>query len=160
VRTTLGDMATARVPGTFALVYVVFNTISNLVTQAEQVACFRNAAAHLSPGGTFVVEVFVPDLRRLPPGTTAMVMGQGPEHLDVDELDPLTQRLVSHHHRFVDGSWRVVRTTHRYAWPAELDLMAELAGLRLRHRWGGWGDEPFTADSAAHVSVWERPATS
>jgi SAM-dependent methyltransferase len=136
---TIGDMATTRVDGSFSLVYLVFNTIMNLTTQAEQVACFANAAAHLAPGGVFVVEVMVPELRRLPPGET---------RVGIDEYDVVTQGLVSHHER--------VSVPFRYVWPAELDLMAQLAGLRLRERRGGWRREPFTADSAAHVSVWER----
>jgi SAM-dependent methyltransferase len=134
---TIGDFATTRVEGTFSLVYLVFNTILNLTTQDAQVACFRNAAAHLRPGGRFVVETMVPELRRLPPGET---------RVGIDEYDVVSQGLVSHHERH--------SVPFRYVWPAELDLMAQLAGLRLEQRWGGWRREPFTAESASHVSVW------
>lgn len=154
----VGDMAHVRVPGTFALVYLVFNTISNLLEQSEQVACFRNAAAHLRPGGRFLVELGVPDLRRLPPGQDAVVFESGDGRLGVDTYEVVTQHLVSHHVRFGAGtSAELFRSRHRYAWPAELDLMAELAGLALEHRWSGWAEEPFTADSGSHVSVYRRP---
>jgi rhodanese-related sulfurtransferase len=154
---TIGDMATTRVPGSFALVYLVFNTIMNLTSQDAQVACFANAAAHLAPGGRFVVEVLVPGLRRLPPGETMQPFHVSEEHIGIDEIDVVTQGLVSHHVSFGDGAAERASVPFRYVWPAELDLMARLAGLSLEHRWGGWTREPFTAESAAHVSVWRRP---
>jgi SAM-dependent methyltransferase len=159
VAVTVGDMATTRVPGAFALVYLVFNTITNLLEQDQQVECFRNAAAHLQPGGCFVVEVFVPDLQRLPPGETARPFHVSEQHLGFDTFDLVNQQLVSHHY-WVDGD-RVDTSCsrHRYVWPAELDLMARLAGLRLRERWSDWERSPFTAESRTHVSVWEKPAS-
>ncbi len=151
----VGDMATARVPGEFSLVYLVFNTIANLLTQDEQVACFRNAARHLLPGGRFVVELWVPELRRLPPGSDALVFHSGPGYLGVDTYDVLEQQVVSHHVRVGDGrEARVGRTPHRYVWPAELDLMAQLAGMTLESRHADWAGAPFTADSPSHVSVY------
>ena len=144
-------------PGAFSLVYLVFNTISNLLEQSEQVACFRNAAAHLRPGGRFVVELGVPDLRRLPPDRDAAVFEAAEDRIGLDTYDVVTQHLVSHHFRFGAGTdVRLFRSRHRYAWPAELDLMAQLAGLTLEHRWGGWHAEPFTAASGSHVSVYRR----
>jgi SAM-dependent methyltransferase len=158
---TIGDFATTTVDGSFALVYVVFNTIGNLTTQASQVACFRNAAAHLRPGGTFLVEVLVPELRRLPPGETYRVFDASEHSFGIDEFDVANQRLVSHHLELKpDGTVERVSMPFRYVWPSELDLMAELAGLRLRERWGGWGKEPFTNESRTHVSIWEKPAIS
>src|SRR3954454_18955749 len=155
---TIGDFATTRAEGTFSLAYLVFNTIMNLTTQAEQVACFRTVAAQLEPGGGFVIEVGVPDLRRLPPGETFRVFDASDGHWGIDEFDVAAQDLVSHH--FEERGGRVERASmpFRYVWPAELDLMAQLAGMRLRHRWSGWRREPFTSESRAHVSVWERPA--
>jgi hypothetical protein len=131
----------------------------NLTTQAEQVACFGNVAAHLEPGGCFVVEVGVPDLQRLPPGETARVFALTEGHWGIDEYDVTAQRLVSHHFETVDGRLERFSAPFRYVWPAELDLMAQLAGMRLRDRWSGWRREPFTAQSRGHVSVWERPAS-
>ena len=154
---TVGDFATTRVEGRFSLAYLVFNTIGNLTTQDEQVACFQNAAAHLQPGGCFVIEVGVPQLRRLPPGETVRAFALTPTHLGFDEYDVASQGLISHHYSVVDGSWEVSSLPLRYVWPAELDLMARLAGMALRERWGGWKREPFTSDSARHVSVWEKP---
>ena len=154
---TVGDMATTTVDGTFGLVYLVFNTIVNLTTQDAQVDCFRNAAAHLEPGGCFVVEVNVPQLRRLPPGDRANVFAVGGEHWGIDEFDVVDQKLVSHHFTATGGGFRHDRVPLRYVWPSERDLMARLAGLRLRDRWGDWRGAPFTAESAAHVSVWEKP---
>jgi SAM-dependent methyltransferase len=156
---TVGDFATTTVDGTFALAYLVFNTIMNLTTQAEQVACFANVAAHLEPGGCFVVEVGVPELQRLPPGETARVFHVGESRWGIDEYDVARQGLVSHHFEVVDGRLERFSAPFRYVWPAELDLMAQLAGLRLRDRWGGWRREPFTGQSRQHVSVWERPAS-
>jgi SAM-dependent methyltransferase len=154
VAVTVGDFATTRVDGTFAVAYLVFNTIMNLTTQAEQVACFRNVAAHLEPGGAFVVEVGVPQLQRLPPGETVQPFLVEPDRLGFDEIDVATQRLVSHHYTFADGRVERLSVPFRYVWPSELDLMAELAGMTLRDRWAGWRREPFTRDSTSHVSVW------
>jgi SAM-dependent methyltransferase len=156
---TIGDFATTTVTGSFSVAYLVFNTIMNLTTQATQVACFRNVAAHLEPGGCFVIEVGVPDLQRLPPGEKYVVFDFGETHWGIDEYDVARQGLVSHHFELVDG--RIERSSgpFRYVWPSELDLMAELAGLRLRERWSGWKSEPFTSDSRKHVSVWEKPAS-
>jgi SAM-dependent methyltransferase len=153
---SVGDFATTRVDEMFALAYLVVNTIMNLTTQAEQVACFRNVAAHLAPGGCFVVEVGVPQLRRLPPGDTVRAFDISPERLGFDEYDVAAQGLVSHHYRTVDGALDVVSVPFRYVWPSELDLMAQLAGMTLHERWGGWRQEPFTSDSEMHVSVWEK----
>jgi SAM-dependent methyltransferase len=158
VGVTVGDFATATVDGRFALAYVVANTIMNLTTQEGQVAAFRNAAAHLQPGGRFVVEVLVPQLQRLPPGETFQPFAVGPTHLGFDEYDVVRQGLVSHHYWIEDGSVDVVSPPFRYVWPSELDLMAQLAGMTLRERWGDWSREPFTAASAKHVSVWETPS--
>lgn len=158
VRVTLGDMAATRVEGQFRLVYVVFNTITNLLTQAEQVACFANAAAHLEPGGVFLVETFVPDLRRVPPGTSTLAFDLSPEHMGIDSFDFANQRLISHHCWITDGLAQTFETTHRYALPAEYDLMAQIAGLTLRERWADWLRSPFTGDSTAHVSIWEKPS--
>ncbi len=155
---TIGDFATTRVDGGFALVYLVFNTIGNLTTQDEQVACFANAAAHLQPGGCFVIEVGLPQLQRLPPGERFRPFDVSPAHLGFDEYDLARQGLISHHYSLVDGRWELHSLPMRFVWPAELDLMARLAGMRLRERWGGWLREPFTHDSAKHVSVWEKPA--
>jgi SAM-dependent methyltransferase len=156
---TIGDFATTTVDGTFSVAYLVANTIMNLTTQDEQVACFCNAAAHLRPGGCFVIEVLVPGLQRLPPGERFQPFDLSPTHVGVDEIDVATQALVSHHY-WVDGDEvEVYSPPFRYVWPSELDLMARLAGLRLRERWGGWTGEPFTNESRKHVSVWERPST-
>ena len=160
VPVVVGDMAHVRVPGEFSLVYLVFNTLSNLLEQSEQVACFRNAAAHLRPGGRFLVELGVPDLRRLPPGRDAVSFDTGDGRVGVDTYEVVTQHLVSHHFRFGAGTAaELFRSRHRYAWPAELDLMAAMAGLELEHRWAGWAEEPFTEASESHVSVYRRPGT-
>jgi SAM-dependent methyltransferase len=161
---TIGDFATATVDGTFSLAYVVFNTIGNLTTQAAQVACFRNVAAHLGPGGHFVVEIGIPELHRLPPGDTMRVFHTSETHWGIDEYDVANQGLVSHHFtRVDDGLFELVSMPFRYVWPGELDLMAELAGMKLRERWSGWKREPFTSESSKHVSVWrldkEPPGT-
>ena len=155
---TIGDFATTTVDGSFSVAYLVFNTIMNLTTQAEQVECFRNVAGHLEPGGCFVIEVGVPGLRRLPPGETILAFHVGESSWGLDEFDVARQGLISHHFRIVDGKLERNSIPFRYAWPAELDLMAELAGMRLRERWSGWKREPFTSDSHQHVSVWEKPA--
>ena len=154
----VGDMAGTRVPGEFSLVYLVFNTITNLRTQAEQVACFRNAAAHLARGGRFVVEVYVPPLRRLPPGQTAVPFDVSEAHTGFDTFDLVTQQSQSHHYtRLADGSTRYDAGSFRYVWPAELDLMAQLAGMGLERRTEDWLGTPFTSDSETHVSVWRTP---
>ena len=156
---TIGDFATTTVGETFSVAYLVFNTIMNLTTQDEQVACFQNVAAHLEPGGYFVVEVMVPDLQRLPPGETYRPFTVTATRLGFDEYDVVAQGLVSHHYRVVDGALDVVSVPFRYVWPAELDLMARLAGMRLRDRSAGWKGEPFTSESTSHVSVWEKHAS-
>lgn len=154
----LGDMATATAPGTYTLVYLVYNTISNLLTQAEQVACFRNAARHLAPGGRFVVELGVPELRRLPPGRTATVWESEPGRIGLDTYDVLRQHVVSHHFRFDETEQaRLFRSPHRYVWPAELDLMAQLAAFERESRHADWSGADFTADSGSHVSVYRVP---
>jgi SAM-dependent methyltransferase len=157
VEVALGDFATTRVDGEFAVVYLVFNTISNLVTQEAQVACFQNAAAHLRSGGRFVIENGVPALQSLPPGQTVLPFRADPEGFSFDVYDVVTQRFSSQHFYIVDGRLEAFPVEFRYAWPAELDLMARLAGMRLQDRWAGWRREPFTAVSPAHVSVYEKP---
>jgi SAM-dependent methyltransferase len=159
IAVTIGDFATTTVEGSFSVAYLVFNTIENLLTQEEQVACFKNVAAHLEPGGCFVIEVVVPALQRLPHGETFRVVEVSEEHLCIDEFDVVNQRLISHHYyRSPDGTFRRNNGPFRYVWPAELDLMARIAGMRLRARWGGWKQEPFTRLSHMHVSIWEKPA--
>ncbi|MEU5216566.1 class I SAM-dependent methyltransferase [Streptomyces sp. NPDC020807] len=166
----VGDMATTVVPGAFTLVYLVYNTISNLLTQDEQVECFRNAARHLEPGGRFVIELLVPPLRFLPPGQLAVPFDVSRGHVGFDTFDLVEQVLVSHHFtRTGDGedgggdghgdggTYRRGYSRHRYAWPAELDLMARLAGLELEQRVADWDGSPFTQDSTKHVSVWRKP---
>ena len=155
---TIGDFTSTKVDGTFAVAYLVFNTIQNVLTQAEQVAAFRNAADHLEPGGCFVIEVMVPDLQRLPPGETSRPFDLSADHVGLDEYDLARQGLRSHHFSLVDGTWRYLSMPFRYVWPSELDLMAELAGMRLRDRWADWNREPFTSESRKHVSVWEKPS--
>lgn len=154
----IGDMATTVVPGEYSLVYLVFNTVSNLLTQAEQVACFRNAARHLGPGGRFVIELWVPELRKLPPGQSAMVCRSEPGYILLDTYDTLRQHVVSHHFHF-DGTKQaeLFRTPHRYIWPTELDLMAQLAGFALESRHADWDGAAFTAESRSHVSVYRIP---
>jgi SAM-dependent methyltransferase len=157
----VGDMATASAPalGEYRLVYLVYNTISNLLTQAEQVACFRNAARHLAPGGCFVVELWVPELRKLPPGQQATVWHYEPGYIGLDTYDLLRQRIVSHHFRFDESRQaRLFRSPHRYIWPAELDLMGQLAGFELESRHADWTGAEFTAESRSHVSVYRLPA--
>jgi SAM-dependent methyltransferase len=157
---TIGDFATTTVEGSFSVAYLVFNTINNLTTQDGQVACFQNVAAHLEPGGCFVIEVGVPALQRLPPGETVRAFALTPTHLGFDEYDVVGQGLISHHYSVVDGKLEVVSMPFRYVWPSELDLMARMAGMTLRERWSGWKREPFTGDSTKHVSVWEKPTLS
>ena len=159
VAVTIGDMATAKVDGSFRVVYLVFNTIMNLITQDAQVDCFANAAAHLAPDGCFVIEVGIPQLQRLPPGETVRAFEVTPHHLGFDEFEIATQIEYSHHY-FIsdDGRCEIFSAPYRYVWPSELDLMARLAGLQLRERWADWTRAPFTDDSRSHVSVWEKPA--
>jgi SAM-dependent methyltransferase len=154
---THGDFATARVDGTFALVYLVRNTITNLITQDEQIAVFGNAAAHLEPAGSFVIENYIPALQRLPPGETTRVFTATPRHLGYEEYDLAAQIAVSHHYWQIDGELLTLSTPHRYAWPSELDLMARLAGLTLQQRVADWHRTPFTGDSQSHISVWQKP---
>jgi SAM-dependent methyltransferase len=154
----VGDFATTTVVGPFSLVYLLRNTITNLVTQDEQVRAFRNAAAHLRPGGRFVIENYIPQLRRLPPGETTRIFVATPEHLGYEDYDVAAQIAVSHHYWTIEGELRSFSSPHRYVWPAELDLMARLAGLTLRERWAGWDRAPFTGESGSHISVWEKPA--
>jgi SAM-dependent methyltransferase len=154
---TIGDFATTRVDGSFSLAYVVANTIMNLTTQEEQVACFRNVAAHLEAGGCFVVEVMVPRLRRLPPGERFQPFEVSPGHLGFDEYDVARQGLVSHHYWMEGERVEVLSPPFRYVWPSELDLMAQLAGMTLRERWADWHRRPFTSESDKHVSAWEKP---
>ncbi|MEU6708320.1 class I SAM-dependent DNA methyltransferase [Streptomyces wuyuanensis] len=154
---TIGDFASTRVPGDFAVVYLVFNTINNLTTQDAQVACFRNAARHLRPGGSFVIEVGVPELRLLPPGQSAVPFHISPEKWAFDTYDVVTQEMSSNYVTIEDGRAEYWSVPFRYVWPSELDLMARIAGLRLRDRWENWSREPFTGASPKHVSVWEKP---
>ena len=153
---TVGDFATTTVEKRFSVAYLVFNTIMNLTTQDEQVACFQNVASHLQPGGRFVIEVMVPDLQRLPPGETVRPFTVSATRLGFDEYDVAAQGLISHHYWAVDGKLEGDSIPFRYVWPAELDLMARIAGMSLRERWSGWKREPFTSDSTTHVSVWEK----
>jgi SAM-dependent methyltransferase len=152
---TVGDFATARVDGTFTLAYLVRNTITNLTTQDEQVECFRNVAAHLEPGGCFVIENYVPELQRLPPGETVHVFTATPDHLGFEEYNFATQIAVSHHYWTIDGRIEARSGPHRYVWLSELDLMARLAGMTLRERWSDWHRSAFTSESRSHISVWE-----
>ncbi len=162
VEVTIGDMTTTRVAGQFSLVYLVFNTISNVTTQDGQVDVFCNAAAHLRPGGLFLIEVGVPDLRRLPPGQDTVPFTVAPGHdgggyLGFDQYDTVTQQFTSNHVTVsADGKGRFRRIPFRYAWPAEMDLMARIAGLSLKYRWAGWDRSAFTAESTTHVSVWQK----
>jgi len=156
IEVAIGDFSTTRVAGTFSIAYLVANTIMNLTTQDAQVACFENVAAHLEPGGCFVIDVLVPRLQRLPPGETFQPFDVSPTHLGFDEIDVVSQALVSHHY-WIDGdNVELFSPPFRYVWPSELDLMARIAGMTLRERWGGWRREPFTAASDKHVSVWEK----
>ena len=155
----VGDMATATVPGEFSLVYVVWNSLGNVRTQAEQVATFRNAARHLAPGGRFVVELWVPLIRRFPPGQAAVPFHVGEHHVGLDTYDLATQQGTSHHYtRHPDGTVTYGASNFRYVWPAECDLMAQLAGMELESRSSDWHGRAFTGDSESHVSVWRKPA--
>ena len=155
---TVGDFATTTAGGTFSVAYLVFNTIMNLTTQEAQVACFRNVAAHLEPGGCFVIEVAVPELRKLPPGQSVVPFHVSPERWAFDIYDTATQAMSSNYVEVSGGRGEYRSIPFRYVWPAELDLMAQLAGMRLRERWAGWAREPFTSESQQHVSIWEKPA--
>jgi SAM-dependent methyltransferase len=157
VPVTVGDMATTRVPSSFRLVYLVFNTIMNLTTQDEQVAVFANAAAHLAPGGCFVVEVVVPQLRQVPPGAVGRVFTMEPGHVGIETFDDTVGQIAwSHHWVEAGGHLQHHTAPYRYVWPAELDLMARLAGLRLRERWADWHRRPFDAESQSEVAVYEK----
>jgi SAM-dependent methyltransferase len=156
IAVTIGDFATTQVEGKFALAYLVFNTIMNLTTQNEQVRCFENVAAHLEPGGCFVIEVGIPSLQRLPPGEIFQPFHVTETRLGFDEYDVAAQGLVSHHFWFVDGRYERFSMPFRYVWPGELDLMARIAGLTLRERWADWDRSTFTSDSTKHISVWEK----
>lgn len=158
VEVTLGDFATATVDDAFDLVYLLLNTITNLTTQDEQVECFRNAAKHLRPGGTFLIENYVPDLRRIPPGEHSLVFTATPSHIGVEECDFLNQIGVSRHWWTIDGELRTLSSPHRFVWPSELDLMARIAGLRPSGRWSDWDRSPFTGESRSHVSTWVKAA--
>lgn len=153
---TIGDMASIKVDGTFTLAYLVYNTIANLTSQDEQVECFQNVARHLEPNGLFIIEVEVPQVQRIPVGETVRVFTASPTRLGFDEIDIATQAGVSHHHWFVHDRSGVFSMPYRFVWPSELDLMARLAGMRLRERWGDWNQEPFTAASTKHISVWTK----
>ena len=155
---TIGDFATTALNERFDLVYLLRNTITNLTTQDAQVQSFVNAAAHLKPGGCFVVENYIPALQRLPPGETTRVFAATPEHLGYEEYDLAAQLAVSHHTWLIDGEITRFSTPHRYLWPSELDLMARIAGMSLRERYSDWHRVAFTAESTAHVSVWELAA--
>jgi hypothetical protein len=159
VQTTIGDFATAPVPGVFRVVYLAANTIMNLTTQDAQVQAFANAAAHLEPRGWFVVEVIVPPWQRLSPGVSLLVFEKTAAHLGVDEIDVATQSSRSHHYWFIDGETRHFSPPFRYVWPSELDLMARLAGMTLFQRWSTWSRDPFTSGSQGHISVWQKLAT-
>jgi Methyltransferase domain len=158
VTAVVGDFATTRIPGSFSLVFLLRNTITNLTTQVEQVLAFRNAAAHLRVGGCFVVENYMPALRSLPPGQNRRVFQSTPEHVGIEEYDFVAQIAVSRHWWRIEDTLQTFESPHRYVWPAELDLMAELAGMRLRERWADFEHSAFTADSESHVSVWEKVA--
>jgi hypothetical protein len=152
----IGDFSTTKVDGTFTVAYLVYNTILNLTSQDAQVACFQNVASHLEPGGHFVIEVIVPQLQRLSGGETVIPFAFTDDYWGFDEYEVVEQGLRSHHFERVGDEIRYVSMPFRYAWPAELDLMAQLAGMKLRDRWAGWNREPFTAESRTHISVWEK----
>ncbi len=157
IEVTIGDMATTRLDGQFRLVYLVYDTIGNLTTQDQQVACFMNAAAHLEPGGCFVIEIEVPDLRRLPPGEDARVFSHAPGYVGYDRYTDLVAQQATSHHFVADGSHvNEFKTPFRYVWPSELNLMAQIAGMSRRDRWADWDRSPFTGESTSHVSVWEK----
>lgn len=154
---TIGDIATTRVPGEFQLVYIPYNSITNLTTQAEQVSCFESAARHLRSGGFFAVEVFVPELQRLPYGEKYLPFKVEPGHLGFDEIDVLNQICESNHYFVGRDGVSYFKSRHRYAFPAEFDLMARIAGLTSHERWADWNRTPFTAESRSHISTWRKP---
>ncbi len=154
----VGDMSTAQADGDFTLVYLAWNGLGNLRTQDEQVECFRNAARHLAPGGRFVIELWIPGIRSFPPGAEAVPFHVGSHHVGFDTFDLTTQQGTSHHYtRSDDGTIRYGQSNFRFAWPAECDLMARLAGLEFEARYADWRRTPFTSDSEDHVSVWRKP---
>ncbi len=157
IEVTIGDFATTKVDGAFTLVYLLRNTITNLTTQDEQVECFRNAATHLQPGGCFVIENYIPELRRLPPGETTHVFTATPTHIGVGDYDVAAQIEISNHWWVIEGELKTFSSPHRYVWPSELDLMARLAGMTLRQRWSDWHRAPFASESRSHISVWLKP---
>jgi SAM-dependent methyltransferase len=160
IRAVEGDMASLRVDGTYSLVYLVFNTITNLTTQNEQVACFENAARHLRPGGRFVIENLIPGIRRLSVDSRAVPFAVGEDHVGLDEFTDLTHRQLfrsRHLSRQADGRFVEWESPFRYVWPAEMDLMARIAGLTLEHRWADWSRAPFTGEGESAISVWRRP---
>ena len=159
IETVTGDMTTAKVDGSFSLVYLVYNTIDNLTTQEAQVACFQNAADHLATGGRFLVETLVPPIRQLPPGAPRLAFDHSPTHWGIDSFDLVAQTYTSNHLWLTDGKAETFSAPFRYAWPAEMDLMARLAGMTVESRWEDWGGAPFTGDSRTHVSVWRKGAT-
>ena len=158
IEVTIGDFATARIAERFGLVYLLRNTITNLTTQEEQIECFRNAAEHLNPGGCFVIENYIPELRRLPPGETVHLFAATQTHIGYEEYSVAEQLAVSRHYWLIDGELKTFSSPHRYAWPGELDLMARLAGLTLRERWADWIRTPFDGEARGHISVWEKPS--
>ena len=153
----IGDMSTVRLDKTFSLVFLVYNTIDNLTSQDAQVACFANAAAHLKPGGRFVIETLVPPIQKIPFGETKLAFACTPKHWGIDEFDIVNQTYSSHHIRVEAGRVQQLSVPFRYAWPSEFDLMARLAGLVLEHRWADWDKSAFTSTSRSHVSVWRKP---
>ena len=158
IPTVVGDMATSTMPGQFSLIYIAWNSIGNLRTQGEQIACFRNAARHLAPGGRFVIELWIPGIRRFPPGQAAVPFHVGQHHVGFDTYDMTTQQGTSHHYRrHPDGTVTYGSSNFRYIWPAECDLMAQLAGMELESRVADWNGTPFTTDSESHVLVWRKP---
>jgi SAM-dependent methyltransferase len=156
VDVTIGNFATMTVGTGFGLVYLLRNTITNLTTQDSQAGAFRNAAAHLTPGGYFLIENYVPALRLLPPGQTTRVFTATDNHVGYETYDVAAQIAVSHHLWTIDGAVRTFSSTHRFAWPSELDLMATMAGMTRRARWAGWNRAPFTEHSSSHVTIWQR----
>jgi SAM-dependent methyltransferase len=156
VGVTIGDCASVKVGSQFGLVYLLRNTITNLTTQDAQIEAFRNAAAHLAPGGYFLIENYVPALRLLPPGQTTRVFTATGTHVGYEEYDIAAQIAVSHHYWTIEGMLRTFSSSHRYVWPSELDLMAQIAGMTRHERWGGWQREPFTEHSTSHVTVWQK----
>jgi len=158
IEIAIGDMTTTRLSGTFSLVALVFNTIDNLTTQDAQVACFENAARHLVPGGRFVVETMLPQLQNLPFGETRVCFANEADHVGVDEIDVVTQTYTSHHVWINEDQHQQLHVPFRYAWPSEMDLMAQIAGMTLEHRWEDWAEKPFTRFSRKHVSVWRKTA--